>query len=229
MRAMILAAGRGERMRPLTDSAPKPLLTVGGKALIEYHIEALAKAGVQDIVINLAWRGSMLREALGDGEHFAVRLHYSDEGSEALETGGGVFKALPLLGPDPFIVVSGDIWTDYPMQRLLEQPRGADTAHFIMVPNPSFHPRGDFSLQDGRISEAPAPRYTYANIGVFTAEFFGECEPGRFPLVPIMRRWIRENRVSGELYEGEWRNIGTPAQLAELDSYIREKGIGDSG
>ena len=220
MRAMILAAGRGERMRPLTDSAPKPLLPVGGKALIEYHIEALAKAGAQDIVINLAWKGSMLRDALGDGARFAVRLHYSDEGAEAFETGGGVFNALPLLGTDPFIVVSGDIWTDYPMQKLFDRPHGADTAHFIMVPNPSFHPRGDFSLQDGRISEAHAPRYTYANIGVFTPEFFAECEPGRFPLVPIMRRWIREGRVSGELYEGEWRNIGTPAQLAELDGFL---------
>ena len=220
MRAMILAAGRGERMRPLTDSAPKPLLPVGGKALIEYHIEALAKAGAQDIVINLAWKGSMLREALGDGARFAVRLRYSDEGAEAFETGGGVFNALPLLGADPFIVVSGDIWTDYPMQKLFDRPHGADTAHFIMVPNPSFHPRGDFSLQDGRISEAHAPRYTYANIGVFTPEFFAECEPGRFPLVPIMRRWIREGRVSGELYEGEWRNIGTPAQLAELDGFL---------
>src|SRR5688572_28867616 len=157
---MVLAAGRGERMRPLTDSAPKPLLPVGGKALIEYHIEALAKAGAQDIIINLAWKGSMLRDALGDGARFAVRLHYSDEGAEALETGGGVFNALPLLGADPFIVVSGDIWTDYPMQKLLDLPRGADTAHFIMVPNPSFHPRGDFSLRDGRISEAHAPRYT---------------------------------------------------------------------
>jgi MurNAc alpha-1-phosphate uridylyltransferase len=220
MRAMILAAGRGERMRPLTDSAPKPLLRVGGKALIEYHIEALAKAGVRDIVINLAWKGSMLRDTLGDGERFAVRLHYSDEGAEALETGGGVFNALTLLGPDPFIVVSGDIWTDYPIHALCDWPRGADAAHFVMVPNPSFHLRGDFSLQDGRITEAAAPRYTYANIGVFTAKFFSECEPGRFPLVPIMRRWIRDSRVSGELYEGEWRNIGTPAQLTELDAYL---------
>jgi MurNAc alpha-1-phosphate uridylyltransferase len=229
MRAMILAAGRGERMRPLTDSAPKPLLRVGGKALIEYHIEALARAGVQDLVINLAWKGSLLREALGEGQRYGLRLHYSDEGSEALETGGGVFKALALLGDSPFIVVSGDIWTDYPMRELFELPRGADMAHFVMVPNPSFHLRGDFSLQDGRITEAPAPRYTYANIGVFTAKFFSECEPGRFPLVPIMRRWIRENRVSGELYEGEWRNIGTPAQLAELDAFVRGKGVGDRG
>lgn len=216
-------------MRPLTDSAPKPLLAVGGKALIEYHIEALAKAGVEDIVINLAWKGSMLRDALGDGRRFGARLRYSEEGSQALETGGGVFNALPLLGADPFLVLSGDIWTDYPMQKLFDRLHGPDTAHFVMVPNPDFHPRGDFSLQDGRITEARAPSYTYANIGVFTATFFSECKPGRFPLVPIMRRWIRENRVSGELYEGEWRNIGTPAQLAELDRYVRGKGIGDRG
>jgi N-acetyl-alpha-D-muramate 1-phosphate uridylyltransferase len=220
MRAMILAAGRGERMRPLTDVTPKPLLKVNGKPLIEYHIEALALAGVQDIVINLAWKGTMLRDALGSGARFGVRLHYSEEGREALETGGGIFNALSLLGHEPFIVVSGDIWTDYPITLLRSRLTQPDTAHFVMAPNPDFHPRGDFGLQENRIIEA-APRYTYANIGVFTAEFFAGCEPGRFPLVPIMRRWIREQRVSGELFEGEWCNIGTPGQLAELDQYLR--------
>lgn len=220
MRAMILAAGRGERMRPLTDQAPKPLLAAGGKPLIQYHIEALRTAGIRDIVINLAWHGVMLRDALGDGSRFDVNLHYSDEGSQALETGGGIFNALALLGEDPFIVVSGDIWTDFPMETLPSRLAARDVAHFVMAPNPDFHPRGDFVLTDGRVREGEGHRYTYANIAVLTQEFFAQCQPGKFPLVPVMRRWIREDRVSGELYEGEWRNIGTPAQLNELDEYL---------
>jgi N-acetyl-alpha-D-muramate 1-phosphate uridylyltransferase len=213
-------------MRPLTDAMPKPLLKAGGKPLIQYHIEALRDAGVHEIVINLAWMGSMLREAMGNGERFGVQLRYSDEGEDALETGGGVFKALALLGTEPFIVVSGDIWTDFPMSSLPTH-LGTDAAHFVMAPNPSFHPRGDFALQARRITEAESPRYTYANIGVFTRQFFAECQPGRFPLVPIMRHWIRDSRVSGELYEGEWRNIGTPAQLAELDEYLASRGLAE--
>lgn len=210
-------------MRPLTDTMPKPLLKAGDRSLIEYHVLALAAAGVRDVVINLAWQGSLLRAALGEGERYGVRLHYSDEGSEALETGGGVFKALPLLGDDPFIVVSGDIWSDFPFVGLSSRLSRTDTAHFVLVPNPSFHPRGDFGLREGRVTEVDGASYTYANIGVFAPSFFAECEPGRFPLVPIMRRWIRENRVSGELYEGAWRNVGTPAQLAQLDQYLKSQ------
>jgi MurNAc alpha-1-phosphate uridylyltransferase len=217
---MILAAGRGERMRPLTDTAPKPLLPAGGKPLIQFHIEALRAAGVTDIVINLAWQGAMLRDSLGDGSRFDVQLHYTDEGSEALETGGGIFNALHLLGEKPFIVVSGDIWTDFPMQTLRARLTKPDVAHFVMAPNPDFHPRGDFALTDGRVREGERQRYTYANIAVLTREFFADCQPGKFPLVPVMRRWIREDRVSGELYEGEWRNVGTPAQLNDLNEYL---------
>lgn len=219
MRAMILAAGRGERMRPLTDTVPKPLLSAAGKPLIQYHVEALAAAGVHEIVINLAWKGSMLRDALGNGTRFGVSLAYSDEGDEALETGGGIFNALPLLGPEPFIVVSGDIWTDFAFRSVGSRlsSGSSDVAHFVLVPNPRFHPKGDFSLSGGRITELKGPRRTYANIGVYRPAFFDGCRPGRFPLVPLMRAWTREGRVSGELYEGAWRNIGTPAQLAELD------------
>jgi MurNAc alpha-1-phosphate uridylyltransferase len=217
MRAMILAAGRGERMRPLTDTMPKPLLQVGGKPLIEYHIDALARAGVQDIVINLAWKGSMLRDALGDGARFGIKLHYSDEGDSALETGGGIVRALPLLGEAPFIVVSGDIWCPYPFASLPARLNERDVAHFVLVPNPSFHANGDFGLQTDRVINAADERYTYANIGIFRPAFFEGCRAERFPLVPIMLRRIDEARVSGELYEGRWRNIGTPAQLAELD------------
>jgi MurNAc alpha-1-phosphate uridylyltransferase len=168
----------------------------------------------------------MLRDALGDGSRFDVRLHYTDEGSQALETGGGVFNALPLLGEKPFIVVSGDIWTDFPIATLRTRLVTPDVAHFVMAPNPGFHPRGDFGLSEGRVRDGEGPRYTYANIAVLTREFFAQCAPGIFPLVPLMRRWIREDRVSGELYTGEWRNIGTPAQLNELDEYLRTSSSG---
>lgn len=220
MRAMILAAGRGERMRPLTDRTPKPLLPVAGKPMIQYHIEALAAAGIDDIVINLAWLGAQLRAALGNGSQFGVRIEYSDEGDSALETGGGVFKALPLLGKEAFVVVSGDVWTEYPLGDLIDERvkklSSADVAHFVLVPNPGFHARGDFGLADGRLVDG-GDRYTYANIGVFRPEFFAQCQPGRFPLAPLMYQWIRQGRVSGELYRGAWHNVGTPQQLQQID------------
>lgn len=219
MRAMILAAGRGERMRPLTDLAPKPLLEAGGKPLIQYHVENLASAGVREIVINLAWKGAMIREVLGNGARFGVQIHYSDEGDTALETGGGIFKALPVLGVDPFIVVSGDIWMDYRLADCAEHLAAVDVAHFVLVPNPDFHARGDFGLSEGRVTEG-GPRHTYANAGVFRAEFFANCRPGRFPLAPLMYEWIRRGCVSGELFRGRWRNVGTPDQLARLDDEL---------
>lgn len=220
MKAMILAAGRGERMRPLTDTMPKPLLPAGGKALLQYHIESLVAAGMTQIVINLAWKGEQIRQALGDGSRFGAAIVYSDEGDAALETGGGIFKALSLLTPDPFVVISGDVWTDYPVARAAEVLRGNDVAHFVLVPNPEFHARGDFGLRDGRLTDE-GNRFTYANIGVFRSEFFGGCKPGKFALAPLMYDWIRKNRVSGELYAGRWRNVGTPAQLTELDAELR--------
>lgn len=217
MRAMILAAGRGERMRPLTDEIPKPLLKAGGKPLMQYHIEALAAAGVREIVVNLAWKGALIRDTFGDGAALGVRILYSDEGDAALETGGGVFKALPMLGVGPFLLVSGDIWTDFDLSRCAGRLAAHDVAHFVLVPNPPFHQHGDFSLVDGRLTESGGSRYTYANIGVFRPEFFGGCAPGKFPIAPLMYEWIRRGRVSAELHEGRWRNIGAPAQLAELD------------
>lgn len=220
MRAMILAAGRGERMRPLTDTTPKPLLPVAGKPIIQYHIETLAAAGVREIVINLAWLGQQIRAALGDGSRFGVHLEYSDEGDVALETGGGIFKVLPWLagaqGTDPFVVVSGDVWTEYPLATCLNKLAAGDVAHFVLAPNPDFHTRGDFGLADGRLIDG-GERYTYANIGVFRPEFFAGCAPGRFPLAPLMFEWIRKGRVSGELYRGVWHNIGTPQQLEQID------------
>jgi MurNAc alpha-1-phosphate uridylyltransferase len=224
MRAMILAAGRGERMRPLTDTRPKPLLEVGGKPLIHYHLEALARAGITDVVINLAWQGEALRNALGDGRRFGVRICYSDEPEGALETGGGMLAALPMLGPGPFLAISGDIWTDFPLQSLSRRLASGDVAHFVLVPNPDFHEQGDFGLDSGRLLDL-APRYTYANIGVVAAEFFADRQPGRFPLAPLMFDWIRRGRVSGELYRGRWYNLGTPVQLTQLDAALRSGGV----
>jgi N-acetyl-alpha-D-muramate 1-phosphate uridylyltransferase len=216
MRAMILAAGRGERMRPLTDVTAKPLLTVAGKPLVQYHIENLARAGFTEIVINLAWKGGMIRAALGDGRRFGVSITYSDEGEAALETGGGVLKALPLLGPGPFILLSGDVYTDYPLARCATLPAPGDVAHFVVVPNPDFHTRGDFALHDGRLRRA-GETFTYANVGIVRPEFFQACAPGCFPLAPLMFDWIDQGKVSGELYRGRWFNIGTPEQLAALN------------
>lgn len=221
MRAMILAAGRGERMRPLTDTTPKPLLPVAGKPLIQYHIENLAAAGISEIIINLAWKGAMIREALGDGGRFGVRILYSDEGETALETGGGIFKALTMLGHQPFAVVSGDIWTDYDWRDSAARLAASDVAHFVLAPNPDFHQRGDFGLREGRLIDGGEERYTYANIGFFRPEFFAACEPGRFKLAPLMYEWIRRGRVSGELYKGRWYNVGTPAQLLQLEAAVQ--------
>jgi MurNAc alpha-1-phosphate uridylyltransferase len=220
MRAMILAAGRGERMRPLTDKTPKPLLSIGGKSMIQYHIESLAAAGMRDIVVNLAWLGAQIRDSLGDGSRFGVRIQYSDEGDAALETGGGIFKALPLLagasGNDPFVVVSGDVWTEYPLGTCANKLAPTDVAHLVVVPNPDFHAKGDFGLANDRLVDA-GERYTYANVGVFRPEFFAGCRPGKFPVGPLMFDWIRKGRVSGELYRGGWHNVGTPEQLRQLD------------
>jgi len=224
MRAMILAAGRGERMRPLTDTRPKPLLEVGGKPLIQYHLEALARAGITDVVINLAWQGEALRSALGDGRRFGVRIYYSEEPEGALETGGGMLAALPMLGPGPFLAISGDIWTDFPLESLSRRLASGDVAHFVLVPNPDFHEQGDFGLDGGRLLDR-APRYTYANIGVLAAAFFADRQPGRFPLAPLMFDWIRRGRISGELYRGRWYNLGTPVQLTQLDAALRSSGV----
>ncbi len=222
MRAMILAAGRGERMRPLTDTLPKPLLEVGGKPLIQYHLEALGQAGIRDIVINLAWQGELIRGALGDGQRFGVQIRYSDEPAGALETGGGILAALPLLGPGPFLVISGDIWSDFALASCIDRLAADDVAHFVVAPNPGFHAQGDFGLESGRLVDR-APRFTYANIGVLRAEFFAGRQPGRFALAPLMFEWIRQGRVSGELFLGRWHNLGTPMQLAQLDAELRAR------
>lgn len=215
MKAMILAAGRGERMRPLTDTCPKPLLQAGGKALIEYHIEALAAAGINEIVINHAWLGDQI-EKLGTGERYGVRLHYSHEAT-ALETAGGIIQALPWLG-EVFIALNADIWTDYPLARLPAEPEGL--AHLVMVDNPAHHPQGDFGLRENVLDEQHEPRLTFSGIGVYRAGLFADLRPGVRPLGPLLRAAMQQGKVSGEYYSGQWRDIGTPQRLAELDAQL---------
>jgi MurNAc alpha-1-phosphate uridylyltransferase len=215
-KAMILAAGRGERMRPLTDVTPKPLLEVRGKPLICYHIERLAAAGFKEIVINLAHLGYRIPEALGDGSKWGVKLLYSDEQNEgALESAGGIVKALPLLGAEPFFVVNGDVWTDYPFDPAFEL--GDALAHLVLVPNPEHNPEGDFGIEGKlAVSEAQA-KYTFSGIGYYSPEFFEGLAYGKRALGPLLREKMEQGSVTAELYKGVWRDIGTPERLAELN------------
>lgn len=219
MRAMVLAAGRGERMRPLTDTLPKPLLQVGGKALIEWHLAALARAAIREIVINLSWLGETLRAALGDGARYGVTITYSEEGPVPLETGGGILRALPFLGPDPFLVVSGDVWTDIDFVRLRLEPDAL--AHLVLIPNPPHHPRGDFGLESGWVVTRDSDRLTYGNVGLYRPEFFAGFAAARFPLLQPLNRGIAARQVRGEVHHGEWCDVGTPARLAQLDQRLR--------
>jgi MurNAc alpha-1-phosphate uridylyltransferase len=219
VKAIVLAAGRGERMRPLTDDRPKPLLEAGGLALIDWHLHALADAGVREVVVNLAWQGARLREHLGSGERYGLAVTLSDEGPEALETGGGIHRALPWLGPGPFLVVNGDVWTDYPPGRLA-LPAGS-WAHLVLADNPSHHPRGDFSLDpDGRLGRGE-PRLTYAGLGAYHPDLFAACSAGKFPLAPLLDAAIVAGKATAEHHRGAWFDVGTPARLAELDGRLR--------
>jgi MurNAc alpha-1-phosphate uridylyltransferase len=220
MHAMILAAGRGERMRLLTDTVPKPLLEAGGKPLIEYPIEALVRAGVRDIVINHAWLGERIEDHLGDGGRYGARIRYSPEG-EVLGTGGGIFHALPLLRDEPFAVVNGDVFTDYPFATLPKDPQGL--AHLVLVDNPPHHPAGDFALSEGRLMAEGDPRFTFSGIGVYRPEIFAGCEGGAFPLGPLLREAARRGLVSAEHYRGDWVDVGTPERLHALDRRLRAR------
>jgi MurNAc alpha-1-phosphate uridylyltransferase len=218
--AMILAAGRGERMRPLTDSCPKPLLKVRGKPLIERHVERLALAGIGRIVINLAWLGSMIREYLGDGSRYGVAIRYSEEEPHALETAGGIFRALPHLGPGAFLTVNGDIFTDFPFATAaLARDRDA---HLVLVPNPLEHPAGDFGLQQGRALPSAALQYTFGGIAVYRPQFFANCVDGVFPLKPLLLQSMQSGRCSAELYSGVWEDVGTPQRLRALNGDSRD-------
>jgi MurNAc alpha-1-phosphate uridylyltransferase len=222
MKAMILAAGRGERMRPLTDATPKPLLAVGGKALIVWHIENLARAGFTELVINHAHLGHMIEAALGDGGRWDVRIAYSREG-EALETAGGIAKALPLLGAEPFLVVNGDIhsYYDFSRARDIAAAMGRDsdfTAYLVLVDNPPHHPEGDFALEDGLCRLEGEHKLTYSGIGVYRPESFAHIVPGsKAALGPLLKGWIAAGRVRGEHHRARWVDVGTPQRLAALD------------
>ena len=221
MKAMIMAAGRGERLRPLTDTLPKPLAPVAGKPLIVYHLERLAKAGVRDVVINLSWLGDRIKEALGDGRAFGVSIQYSEEGPVPLETAGGIFNALPLFGPAPFLVVNGDVWTDIDVGTLTLGRTDAVDACIVLVPNPAHNPRGDFGLDGDVVVERERERLTYSGVGVYRPEFFDGCSPGRFPLLPLLKRAIAAGRLRGRLHRGEWFDIGSLERLRELDTRVR--------
>lgn len=215
---MILAAGRGERMRPLTDHTPKALLTAGGKQLIGYHIENLARAGIHDIIINYAHLGEQIEQALGTGEDYGVRIFYSPEREQMLETGGGIFNALPLLGAAPFVVVNADVWTDYPFAKLPADPEGL--AHLVLIANPPHHPHGDFVLRSGHVLSEDNEKLTFSGIGVYRPELFAACKPGKFPLAPLLRAAMEKHQVTGEHYQGAWFDIGTPERLQQLDERL---------
>lgn len=216
---MILAAGHGKRMRPLTETTPKPLLRVAGKALLQYHIEALAAAGVQDIVINTAWLGQQIADFIADGSRFGVRVRLSPEG-EPLETAGGIKRALPLLGDGHFIVVNADIWTDYDFLQLQRGHYSDVLAHLVLVPNPPQHPEGDFVLDaQGLVDAGAGQRYTYSGIAVLAAALFEAVPEGPSPLAPLLRAQAAGS-LSGELYRGRWFDVGTPQRLHALDRLL---------
>ncbi|MDT4290793.1 nucleotidyltransferase family protein [Methylomonas sp. MO1] len=215
MKAMILAAGRGERMRPLTDHTPKPLLKAAGKALIEFTIENLAAAGFGDIVINIAHLGEQIKDYCGNGKRWNVSIVYSDEGETALETAGGIAKALPLLGDEPFLVLNADIICDYPLANL--RTKAIDLAHLVMINNPPHHPEGDFSLNaDGVLSEKGLNKLTFSGIGVYHPKLFANIPVAPLKLRPVLNRAMQQQRISGEKFSGLWMDIGTPERLAEL-------------
>jgi len=224
MRAMILAAGRGERMRPLTDRTPKPLLPAGGKPLAAWHIERLAAAGVRDLVVNHAWLGAQIEAALGNGSRWGVRIRYSPE-AVALETAGGIARALPLLGDAPFLVVNGDVWCDWDpagAQAVAARLDGrAASAWLLLVDNPAHHPGGDFVLRGGKVFDGGGDRLTFSGIGVYHPALFAGTAPDRpAPLAPLLRAAMARGAVLGERHAGAWTDVGTPQRLAELDARL---------
>jgi MurNAc alpha-1-phosphate uridylyltransferase len=221
MKAMLLAAGRGERMRPLTDATPKPLLEAGGRALVVRLIERLAQAGFTELVVNHAHLGHRIEAALGDGVRFGVRIRYSPE-STALETAGGIAHALPLLGTEPFAAINADLHTDFPFASLRDALRGDDIAHLVLVDNPPHHPAGDFEFADGRVRNTGNRMLTFSGIGVYRSELFAGIAPGeKAQLAPLLRRAADAGRVSGEHFRGRWVDVGTPERLAALDAELR--------
>lgn len=232
MKALIFAAGLGERMRPLTDTTPKPLLPVAGKPLIEWHLEKLAAIGIDEVVVNTSWLAEQFPRALGDGARWNLRIRYSYEGATPLETGGGMLHALPLLGEEPFLLVNGDVWTDYDFARLPREPQGL--AHLVMVDCPPQATHGDFALDAaGFVRSDGEHRLTYAGLGVYRPQLFdgwrghnrdagADESPPRFRLAPILRAHMANDAITGEHHRGRWTDVGTPERLAALDAQLRD-------
>jgi len=223
MKAMIFAAGRGERMRPLTDNVPKPLLMLAGQPLIVHAILSCKNAGIDQIVVNVSYKADLIMKELGDGSQWGVSIQYSQEGEPPLETAGGIIKALPLLGEKPFIVMSGDIWTNYDLSLLLSRTKQVKLAHLVMVKNPEDNPNGDFCLMpNGVLSTSDNVRLTYGNIGLFHPHLFNDLPVQRLGLGNLLRDYLKSGDITGEYFNGEWLNIGTPAQLAQAQHVLKE-------
>jgi MurNAc alpha-1-phosphate uridylyltransferase len=213
---MILAAGRGERLRPLTDSTPKPLVEVRGETLLGRHLRNIREAGISEVVINLGWLGEQIEARIGDGREFGLQVEYSREGSDILETGGGIHHALHLLGKDPFLVANADIYTDMPVPDVDLSEN--DLGHLVLVPTPSYRDHGDFGVIDGKIDNGSQPQLTFSGVAVYRPEFFAACEAGRFSIVPMLREAADERRLSGSFYDGLWADVGTPERLRKVNS-----------
>jgi len=214
MIAMILAAGRGERLRPITESMPKALVEVRGRSLLERHLDAVKAAGIENVVINLGWLGEQIADRIGSGANYGISVVYSPEGDDILETGGGIQRALPLLGNQPFLVINADVFTDMPL------PTGlADDAegHLVLVTTPAYQHQGDFDLADGRIANGENPVFTFSGVAVYRPSFFADCEPGRFSVAPMLRSAADTSTLTGDVYEGKWQDVGTPQRLAEIN------------
>lgn len=218
MRAMILAAGKGERLRPLTNDIPKALVEVNGHSLLEHHLEALRAAGIEDVVINLGWHGEQIAERVGSGKRYGLSVVYSVEGDDILETGGGIHKALPMLGDDPFLVVNADIYTDMPVPDV--ELAHEHVGHLVLVPTPDYREHGDFDLAEGLVRNGETPGQTFGGVAVYRPEFFADCEPGRFPLAPMLKRAADAGTLAGSLYRGLWADVGTPERLAALENSV---------
>ncbi len=215
MIAMILAAGRGERLRPITESMPKALVEVQGRSLIERHLDAVKAAGVDTVVINLGWLGEQIADRVGSGTRYGLSVVYSPEGEDILETGGGIQRALPLLGSEAFLVVNADVFTDMPLPTAM--PDDSD-GHLILVPTPAHKDQGDFDLINGQVANGETPVLTFSGIAVYRPEFFAACNAGRFPLAPMLRRAADESRLTGRIFDGTWEDVGTPQRLEELNA-----------
>lgn len=216
MIAMVLAAGRGERLRPITASVPKALVEVQGRTLLEHRLLALASAGIETVVINLGWFGDKIIEKIGSGTAYGLNVIYSPEGDNILETGGGIQRALPMLGPDPFLVVNADIYSDMPLP--LEELPAECMGHLVLVPKPDYRPTGDFGLLDGRVRNVSDPHLTFSGVAVYRPEFFDDCTAGRFSIVSMLRAAADAGTLSGSVYSGRWHDVGTPDRLAELNA-----------